>query len=112
MIKIAHGLMAGSYLFSGDGGPATNANFAGPSSVAVDSSRNVYVGDSNRVRMISGGVVSTVAGNGVFGFAADGVPATSSELAPKARCGSKGNTLHFGCGGRGPTVSPPAARPK
>ena len=66
----------------GDGGPATAAFFASVNSVAVDSAGNVYVSDqvANRVRKISNGIITTVAGNGTRGFTGDGGPATSAEL--------------------------------
>jgi uncharacterized protein (TIGR03437 family) len=69
--------------FSGDKGPATSAQLHLPYGVAVDSAGNVYIGDSgnNRVREVSKGVITTVAGNGTFGFSGDGGPPTSAQLA-------------------------------
>jgi len=52
-------------------GPAASAKFDSPIWVVVDSSSGkVYVADSDnhRIRMISGGVVSTFAGSGTSGF--------------------------------------------
>ncbi len=70
--------------YSGDGGPATSAEFYDPSGVAVDASGNVYFADdSNRViRKItaSTGVITTIAGTGTWGYSGDGGPATSAEL--------------------------------
>ncbi len=66
--------------FSGDGGPATSAA-VDPLSVAVDSSGNLYIGDSSgRVRKVSNGLITTIAGNGTAGFSGDGGPATSAQL--------------------------------
>src|SRR5271157_2356151 len=68
--------------YSGDGGPATSASLWGPSGVAVDSAGNLYIGDmvNNRIRKVSGGTITTVAGNGTSGHSGDGGPATSASL--------------------------------
>jgi uncharacterized protein (TIGR03437 family) len=72
----------GAYGFSGDGGPATNATFSGALAVAVDRAGNVYIADfnSNRVRKVSGGIITTVVGNGAGEFSGDGGPATSAAI--------------------------------
>ena len=58
--------------FSGDGGPASGASFAYPVGVAVDSAGNVFIADSGnaRIRKVSNGVVTTIAGGGSNGFGA------------------------------------------
>jgi uncharacterized protein (TIGR03437 family) len=68
--------------FSGDNGPASSAQLGGPRGLAVDSAGNVYIADTynNRVRKISNGVITTVAGNGTQGFSGDNGPATSAQL--------------------------------
>ncbi|MBD2702914.1 SMP-30/gluconolactonase/LRE family protein [Spirosoma sp. BT702] len=69
--------------FSGDGGPATAASLDNPNSVAVDSLGNLYIADFNnhRIRKVAtSGVITTVAGSGTFGFGGDGGPATSAKL--------------------------------
>jgi trimeric autotransporter adhesin len=69
--------------FSGDGGPAVKALFGGPLDVAPDSRGNLYIADwgNSRVRQIStNGTVATVAGNGQFRIAPDGVPALDAPL--------------------------------
>ena len=68
--------------FSGDGGAPTSAQFSGPLGMTFDSSGNLYIVDSvnQRIRKISGGVISTVAGNGTGGYTGDGKAATSAEL--------------------------------
>ena len=66
---------------SGDGGPATSAQFSGIYSLAADGAGNLYVSDSGRhvVRRISpNGIITTVAGGGIS--SAEGVPATSAQL--------------------------------
>ena len=70
--------------FSGDGGPATKAQLASPTSLAFDSSGNLYIGDygNYRVRKVdTNGIITTVAGNGISRYQGDGVPATSTGLA-------------------------------
>ena len=69
--------------FSGDNGPPTNAQLANPQGVAVDSAGNLYIADygNNRIRKVSNGVITTVAGNGTPGFSGDNGPATSAQLA-------------------------------
>ena len=70
--------------FSGDSGPATQAMLNGPTSVAVDASGNVFIGDSGnfRIRRVDAisGIISTVAGSGAQGFAGDGAAATSASF--------------------------------
>lgn len=69
--------------FAGDGGAATAAQLNEPTGVAVDSQDNLYIADSanQRVRMIDvAGTISSVAGNGVAGYAGDGGSALSAQL--------------------------------
>src|SRR5207302_617301 len=74
----------GTFGFSGDGGPATNAELAQPTGVYADSSGNIFIVDTynSRIREVDAatGIIQTVAGNGTFGFSGDGGPATSAEL--------------------------------
>ncbi|MGD1096719.1 MAG: hypothetical protein ABSB35_32580 [Bryobacteraceae bacterium] len=68
--------------FSGDGGPATLAELS-PYGVAADGKGNIYISDDGnlRVRMVSpAGIITTVAGNGSYGYAGDGGPATAAQL--------------------------------
>jgi sugar lactone lactonase YvrE len=68
----------GTLGFSGDGGPATLAQLSGPTAVAVDASGNVYIEDAgnNRIRMVSNGIITTIAGGGT----GDDGPATNAHL--------------------------------
>lgn len=73
---------SGASTFGGDGGPALTASFRAPTALAIDATGALLVADSadHRVRRISGGFVTTLAGNGIQGFAGDGTPATQAEL--------------------------------
>ena len=74
--------------FSGDGGPATLAQFNHPNGVAVDIHGNIYIADqyNERIRKVtaSTGIITTVAGNGEMGYSGDGGPATEAEIQPSA----------------------------
>jgi uncharacterized protein (TIGR03437 family) len=72
----------GKDAFSGDNGPAIAAGID-PFDVAIDSSGNLFVADplNNRIRKIApGGVITTVVGTGLPGYAGDGGPATEALL--------------------------------
>ena len=73
----------GEFGFSGDGGPATEAQLNRPSGVALDGAGNVYISDdySQRIRRVdSTGTITTIAGTGEIGFSGDGGPATAARL--------------------------------
>jgi trimeric autotransporter adhesin len=72
----------GTHGFGGDNGPATSALLNSPKGVAVDAAANLYIADTgnNRIRSVSAGVISTVAGNGVLGFTGDNGPAVNAQL--------------------------------
>ncbi|MBV9143542.1 MAG: protein kinase [Pseudonocardiales bacterium] len=69
--------------FSGDGGPAREAQLSGAWGVAVDDAGDLYIADTNnnRIRRVDpSGRITTIAGTGVAGFAGDGGPATQAQL--------------------------------
>jgi hypothetical protein len=84
----------GTYGYRGDGVLATRAWLAQPLGVAVDATGNLVIADTGnrRIRVVAAHTGSyygqamtarhiyTVAGNGSYGFAGDGAPATSAEL--------------------------------
>lgn len=75
---------SGSTGFSGDGGPATAAEFDGPATVDWDAAGNIYISDALnfRVRKITpDGIITTVVGTGVEGFSGDGGQATAAQIA-------------------------------
>ena len=92
----AETLVAGDYLwrYGGNGGPATDAELAGPSGVAVDSAGDVIIADTynNVVRFVpaasgtyfgqtmTAGDIYTIAGNNTAGYSGVGGAATSAEL--------------------------------
>jgi len=69
--------------YSGDGGPATSASLSFPASALIDGEGNLFIADAGNsvVRFVSSstGVITTIAGNGTFGFSGDG-PATEASL--------------------------------
>jgi sugar lactone lactonase YvrE len=81
MISAATGLITtiagtGTAGFGGDGGAATAAQLFQPVGIGVDASGNVYFTDTqnSRVRKIgvATGVITTIAGTGVYGYAGEG----------------------------------------
>lgn len=66
----------------GDNGPATSATLANPQSVTWDSNGNFYIADSanNRIRKVSNGSITTIAGTGSAGWSGDGGLAMSATL--------------------------------
>jgi sugar lactone lactonase YvrE len=73
----------GNNAFSGDGGPAVNAELNSPSATSVDASGNVFIADTlnNRIRRIdSSGVINTIVGNGTTSSGGDGGLATNATF--------------------------------
>jgi Bacterial Ig-like domain (group 3)/NHL repeat len=68
--------------YGGDNGVATSAYLDTPTGVAVDSSGSVYIADSHnqRIRKVSGGIITTIAGTGAAGYSGDGGAATAAQL--------------------------------
>jgi len=80
--------------FSGDGGPATSAEFLTPIGLALDTAGNVVIADEQnyRIRVVAvttgtfygqamtAGDIYTVAGKGGQRFTGDGGPATAAQL--------------------------------
>ena len=66
----------------GDGGPALAAQFSNIQGIAVDRLGDLYIADTgnHRVRKVSGGMVTTIAGTGVAGFSGDGGSALNAQL--------------------------------
>src|SRR2546428_9110194 len=70
--------------YSGDGGPAGQAQLTGPRGLALDAAGNLYIADSGNhvVRRIDAAdrIVTTVAGTGSRGFSGDGGKAIWARL--------------------------------
>jgi len=88
IITVISGI-SGFYTYSGDGGPAIDAQFGGPVSIAADTTGNLYIADSynNVIRKIdTAGIITTFAGHSSggfsgYGYTGDGGPADSASLA-------------------------------
>jgi sugar lactone lactonase YvrE len=83
--------------FAGDGGAATSAQLDSPAGVAVNAAGDIYIADTHnqRIRKVSGGTITTIAGTGVAGFSGDSGAAASAQLSnPTALAlDSSGNLL-------------------
>lgn len=84
-----HGLIAtvagtGASGYSNDGGPSIRARLNVPCDVKVDPAGNLYIADlgNYRVRRVdaASGIITTIAGSGLFGFSGDNGPATKAAL--------------------------------
>ncbi len=81
--------VAGNYTlgpgYSGDNGAATSASLTLPQGVALDGSGNLYIADTqnNAIRKVNATtqIITTVAGNGTYGYSGDTGPATQATLA-------------------------------
>ncbi len=97
IISIFAGNGALGYL--GDGGPATSAQLGYPYGVCADAAGNIYITDdySHTIRKVDiNGIISTVAGNGNFGYSGDGGLAINAELyAPCSICTDNIGNIYF-----------------
>jgi sugar lactone lactonase YvrE len=68
--------------FGGDGGAATAAQLNSPVAVAVSPSGDLFIADAgnHRIRKVSGGTITTVAGTGLPMFSGDGGPAAQASV--------------------------------
>jgi sugar lactone lactonase YvrE len=99
----------GMVSFGGDGGPASQALFLGPSGLAHDRNGNLYVTDSgnSRVRRISpDGNVVTVAGSGLSGYSGDAGQATSAQITAHSVALDFAGNLYIGGSGVVRKVTP------
>jgi hypothetical protein len=67
---------------TGDGGQATDADIGTPHGLARFADGSVVFADRNRIRRVtSDGKITSIAGNGEYGYGGDGGPATAAKLA-------------------------------
>jgi hypothetical protein len=70
--------------YSGDGGPASAAQFTSIAAIDIDAAGNIYLLDRGVgvVRKIaaSNGIITTIAGTGVSGYSGDGALATTAQF--------------------------------
>jgi hypothetical protein len=69
--------------YSGDGGYATSAQLNQPVAVVIDDQSNMYILDYNSsvIRKVNtAGIITTIAGNGAYGYSGDGGHATLAQL--------------------------------
>lgn len=89
----------GTYGFSGDGGPADQAELHQPQGIAADSQGNLYIADSgnHRIRKVTPNrIITTIAGNGSEGFSGDDGPALEAQLSyPSALAVGPGGYVFF-----------------
>ncbi|MEQ1884108.1 MAG: hypothetical protein ABL967_03545 [Bryobacteraceae bacterium] len=81
--RVAGNGLAGS---SGDGGPATEARLYYIQGLTVGPKGELYIADwaSGNVRMVSNGIITTVAGGGTADYASGPMPAPGAALYPSA----------------------------
>lgn len=73
----------GARTYTGDGVAAVGAAINLPQDIATDAAGNIYIADrdNHRIRKINtSGIISTIAGTGVWGYSGDGLPATNATL--------------------------------
>ena len=107
----------GSHSYSGDGGAATSATMQYPYDITLDSAGtfsintfvlviinirpttdNVYIADTYnaRIRKVTAGIITTIAGKSGNGYSGDGVAATSTTLySPWGLSVDSSGILHF-----------------
>ena len=96
----------GTMGYTGDGGPATAAQFSAPAKAIVDNYGNIIIADGNNnvLREIGAetGLINTIAGNGTPGYSGDGGLAKNALLSnPYGICIDKQNNIFFAEYGNG-----------
>ena len=103
--KVTNGIITtyagtGVFGFSGDGGPATAAEFGYPASIGLDASGNLYIPDVNNYRIrvvLTNGNIYTVAGDGGESYSGDGGPALNAQInAPRSVSVAPNGNVYIG----------------
>src|ERR1035437_11091545 len=68
--------------YTADAVAATTSELSSPYGIALDASGNLYIADqiNHRIRKVTNGIISTVAGNGTAGFLGGAAAATSAQV--------------------------------
>ncbi len=87
----------GSSTHSGDGGPATDAALDYPYGIAIDQNNNIYLACWHYIRRIdnSTGIITTIGGNGIYGYTDDGGPATNAQIRATTIAVDKAGNVYF-----------------
>ncbi len=68
----------------GMGGPGTGARIGYPHALALDTAGNLFIGadqaDFRILKLTPDGIITTVAGNGIYGYSGDGGPAAKARV--------------------------------
>ena len=87
--------------YSGDGGPATDAQFDFMSGMALDRIGNIYISEwhtfASRIRKVdTNGIITTAIGNGQRGYSGDGGSPTEAEIGlPEGIAFDSGGDIYF-----------------
>jgi trimeric autotransporter adhesin len=92
----------GEAWYNGDGMEATSADLYHPSRICRDSSGTLFLYDegNERIRTVSDGIITTIAGIGTDGYSEDGVLAAAAMIEPSSIAVDSGGTLYFSENGR------------
>ncbi len=95
---------------AGDGGPATSARMTGPVGLKFDKIGNLYISDqtNSKIRKVTpAGIISTIAGNGGYGFGGDGgAPLPAKFAYPAHFCFDKRGYMYIVDKGNGGPYPP------
>ena len=84
---------SGAQGFGGDLGAAVGASLNNPNGIHVSAAGDIYIADTvnNRVRKVSGGIITTIAGDGTNASGGDGGSAVSAQVSRPANVFVNGN---------------------